>query len=113
MKKHWHVYITTCESKTTIYVGSTNQLVQRLIEHYLNRGNSKTFAGRYHCHNLIYVEAAPNEYSARVRERQIKKWRREKKIILIQSDNPTWKFLNEDICGEWPPIGGELRDFLR
>jgi putative endonuclease len=62
------VYITTNPDKTTLYVGVTNNLERRLYEHHENRGNQKSFAGRYYCYNLIYFEKFANNNEAIMRE---------------------------------------------
>ena len=98
----FYVYIVTNKERTVLYVGMTNGLEQRLIEHYLNRGKMKTFAGRYFCHNLIYFECYKYVNEAKYREREIKGWRREKKEALIATTNPEWKFLNAEVM-RWPP----------
>ena len=98
----YFVYITTNPRKTAIYVGMTNTLTQRLIEHYLNRGKPKTFAGRYYCYNLIYFEDHQYVDNAIAREKEIKGWSRKKKEQLIAEKNPKWTFLNREIM-EWPP----------
>ena len=98
MKVHIYcVYITTNPDQTTLYVGITNNLKARLIQHYENRGQPETFAGRYYCFNLVYYESTQYVLSAIMREKQIKKWRRSKKEALINSFNPEWKFLNDSI----------------
>ena len=51
-----YVYITTNQNKTSLYTGVTNDIEQRIIEHYLNRGNMKTFTGKYYCYFLVYYE---------------------------------------------------------
>ena len=98
MNQHnYFVYITTNPNKTTLYVGVTNDLPTRLDQHFSNRGQSKTFAGKYFCFNLIYWER--HQYIDHViqREKEIKKWRREKKEALINAMNPEWNFLNEEV----------------
>ena len=98
MKEHnYYIYITTNPRKTTLYVGVTNNLVRRLQEHYDNSGKPQTFAGRYYCYNLVYWEHFQWIQDAIEREKEIKGWRREKKEALINSMNPKWKFLNNDI----------------
>ena len=94
--------------KTVLYVGVTNDLIQRIKEHYLNRGDSKTFAGKYYCHFLLYFEKGKYIDRAIAREKEIKGWTRKKKEELIKSGNPEWKFLNEDIM-QWPLIDPSLR----
>ena len=93
---NYFVYITTNSKKTTLYVGVTNDLYTRMLQHFYDRGGS-SFAGRYYCYNLIYWERHDNPEDAIDREKEIKKWRREKKIQLIESMNPKWQFLNSEI----------------
>ena len=92
MQGNYFVYITTNPGKTTLYVGITNDLYTRMVEHYENRGNRKTYAGRYYCYNLIYFERFGNPEHSIEREKEIKKWSRNKKEDLIRSKNPTWMF---------------------
>ena len=80
-----------------MYVGVTNDLSRRLSEHFENKGNKNTFAGKYYCYNLVYYEHFSNINHAIEREKEIKKWRREKKNLLIATLNPEWKFLNDDV----------------
>ncbi|MBS7564381.1 GIY-YIG nuclease family protein [Mucilaginibacter sp. Bleaf8] len=94
---NFFLYITTNPSKTTLYVGITNDLHRRLQEHEANKGKPETFAGRYYCHWLVYYERHTNIEHAIAREKEIKKWRREKKIALIQSINPELRFLNKEV----------------
>ena len=109
MKQHnYFVYIVTNVKKTVLYTGVTNNLQQRLIEHYINRNNDETFAGKYQCYNLIFFEWFQYVDKAIAREKQIKGWTRKKKEALIFEDNPEWKFLNEDVV-EWPPLDPSLR----
>jgi putative endonuclease len=102
-EKKYYVYITTNLNKAVLYCGITNDLFQRVTEHYLMRGNSQTFAGRYNCYWLIYYEQFKYVNDAIAREKEIKKWRREKKVALINSINPEWKFLNNELFDKWPP----------
>jgi putative endonuclease len=94
---NYYTYITTNSQKTILYVGVTNDLDRRMLEHFENRGNSQTFAGKYFCYNLIYFERHDHISIAIAREKEIKGWRREKKDALIRSFNPEWKFLNAEI----------------
>lgn len=52
----YYVYIATNPTKTVLYTGVTNNLQQRMFQHYENRGKPETFAGKYYCYNLIYFE---------------------------------------------------------
>jgi putative endonuclease len=99
---NFFVYITTNPNKSVLYTGMTNDLEYRIIEHYLNRGKPKTFAGRYYCYNLIYFERHVKAFDAIDREKEIKDWNRKKKEELIYGINSDWKFLNSEIM-EWPP----------
>ena len=94
---NYFVYITTNPRKTTLYVGVTNDLPRRLHEHFMNCGNPTTFAGKYYCYNLIYYERHTQVEHAIEREKEIKKWSRSKKEVLIKSINPFWNFLNQEV----------------
>lgn len=61
------------------FIGMTNNLGRRLEEHYANRGNSKTFAGKYYCYGLIYYEEFQYVTDAIAREKELKGWGRKKK----------------------------------
>ena len=103
MRQHnYFVYLTTDNNKGVLYTGLTNNLPQRMIEHYLNKGKSRTFGGRFYCYNLLHFERYQYIQDVYKREKQIKGWTRAKKIALIESENPGWRFLNEDTM-EWPP----------
>ena len=94
---NFYVYIVTNLTRTTLYIGVTNDLFTRLQQYYDNKPNSKSFTGKYYCHYLIYYEHFTHIEYAIKREKELKKWRREKKIALIESFNPQWRFLNKDI----------------
>lgn len=93
----FYVYITTNPERTVLYTGMTNDLVRRMQEHYLARGQNDKFAGKYYCYNLIYWEFHQYVNNAIAREKEIKGWRRDKKVALIDSFNADWKFLNNEI----------------
>ena len=99
----YFVYIVTNPNKTTLYIGVTNNLPGRVIQHWQNRGRPETFAGKYFCYNLLYYEVFLFIQDAIDREKEIKKWNREKKESLIKIKNPEWLFLNKSICENWPP----------
>jgi putative endonuclease len=94
---NFFVYIITNRNKNVLYIGVTNDLQRRLTEHYDNRGNSATFAGKYHCYYLLHYERFSNIDHAISREKELKKWNREKKINLINQNNPNMRFLNDEI----------------
>jgi len=95
---NFYIYITTNPAKTVLYVGVTNDLSRRIYEHTENKGSKKSFAGKYSCYNLVYYERFTNIEHAIEREKEIKKWRREKKDALIESFNPDWTILNKEVC---------------
>lgn len=98
MKSHqYFVYITTNPNRTVLYIGVTNDLQTRLRQHFENSGNPKSFAGKYYCYNLIYWERFNHIDHAIEREKELKRWRREKKEKLITSFNPKWMFLNNEV----------------
>jgi len=107
----FYVYITTNESKSVLYTGRTDNLPQRIAEHWLKRGSEDTFAGKYHCFNLVYFEHSKYVNNSIAREKEIKGWLRTKKERLISEFNPEWKFLNNEIM-EWPPIDPFHREDL-
>ena len=112
MAQRYYVYITTNPSKKVLYTGMTNDLEQRIIEHYLNRGNSKTFAGKYFCYGLVYWEDFLWVQDAIAREKEIKGWVRKKKLELIKKNNPQLDFLNVGVVSNWPPKDASLRSAL-
>lgn len=101
--KSFYVYILTNSLKTVLYTGVTNDLRQRIMEHYQNRGQPQTFCGRYNVYWLLYYEEHKYINEAIAREKEIKDWRREKKMQLIAGINPELKFFNQQIFGKWPP----------
>jgi len=95
MHKHFYVYIMTNKNNTVLYTGMTNNLKRRVYEH--KSGILKGFTSRYNINKLIYYEISGNPESAIAREKQIKKGSRNKKLFLINSFNPDWKDLYDDI----------------
>lgn len=94
---NYFVYIVTNPSREVLYIGMTNDLNRRLMEHFENRGNAKTFAGRYFCYKLVYFERHHSALAAIEREKEIKKWSRRKKDALIKAENPRLRFLNAEV----------------
>lgn len=94
---NYYVYITTDAHKNTLYTGVTSNLLVRLYQHRENKGTTQSFTGKYYCYYLIYYEHFSHIEEAIAREKEIKKWRREKKVALINSMNPEWRFLNDEI----------------
>ena len=91
--KTYYVYIMTNRSKT-LYTGVTNDLERRVCEH--KHKLLTGFTHRYNIDRLVYYETAPDAPAAIAREKQIKSWRRAKKIALIRSVNRRWLDLSAD-----------------
>ena len=94
MDKQYHVYIMSSISGV-IYVGITNNLKRRVFEH--KEGLIEGFTKKYQVKKLVYFEATNNVEVALNREKEIKKWRREKKLALIKSLNPALRDLYDTI----------------
>lgn len=88
MSKNYYVYILTNKSGT-LYTGVTNNLVRRIYEH--KNKLTPGFTSKYNINRLIYFEETDDICAAIAREKEIKGWRREKKIDLIERFNPEWK----------------------
>ena len=102
-KKKIYVYILTNANNTVLYTGVTNNLKERITEHYTGKESSKSFTSKYHCYYLLFCESFDYVNNAIAREKEIKGWVRKRKLELIRSFNPEFKFLNEELFGEWPP----------
>ena len=87
----WWVYMLSNRKRLT-YTGMAWNLRERLREHYWRRNQ---FTAKYRVNRLVFCEEHPDKESAARREKQIKGWRRSKKIALIESANPTWADLSE------------------
>jgi putative endonuclease len=77
-----------------LYIGVTNSLIHRVLEH--KNGLVEGFTKKYKCQKLVYYEETDDISAAIAREKQLKKWRREKKVKLIDTINPGWKDLSEE-----------------
>ena len=93
------VYIMTNEHHTVFYTGVTSDLRQRMIQH-LAGVHKSSFTHQYNIHKLVYYEMGSEIRSAIAREKQIKGWSRSKKIALIESMNPEWDNLAQDVA-DW------------
>jgi len=111
MREHkYYVYILASKSRV-LYVGVTNNLDRRVYEH--KNDLIEGFSKQYRCHRLVYFESFQRVRNAIAREKQLKRWSRAKKVLLIQRVNPTW----EDLSADWgkpiemirqqvPPLAG-------
>lgn len=99
MERGGFTYITTTNKNTVLYTGSTSDLVNRIYEHK-SKEHPNSFTARYNVDKLVYYEYFHFIEEAILRERQIKSWKRNKKIALIDTFNPGWRDLYEDILKE-------------
>lgn len=91
----YFIYILTNKARSVFYVGVTNNLKNRLLKHKENIVlENKTFVSNYKVEFLLYYEKFNWIQEAIAREKEIKGWRREKKIALIKTMNPDLDFLN-------------------
>ncbi|WP_026711712.1 GIY-YIG nuclease family protein [Flavobacterium filum] len=91
----YYVYIITNKYRSTYYVGVTNNLRERLKQHKENSTtDTTTFASKYNLEFLVFYEKYTWIEEAIAREKELKKWRREKKLDLIRNSNPKFEFLN-------------------
>jgi putative endonuclease len=93
--KSYYVYIITNWNNKVMYIGITNNLIRRVYEH--KNKLVKGFTEKYNVNKLVYFEETGDVIAAIAREKEIKKWRREKKDQLVNRMNPTWK----DLSLEW------------
>ena len=96
MRREYNFYVYIMASASgTLYIGFTNNLERRVLEH--KEGKIAGFSKKYSCNKLVYYEHFQDVYSAINREKEIKKWRREKKEELIKSLNPHWNDLYNEL----------------
>lgn len=94
---NYYVYIITNKNKSVLYTGFTNDLQSRLYYHVNPEAHSKHFSHKYKCKYLVYYEHFQDVEIAIEREKQIKRWGRWKKELIINTFNPNWNFLNKEI----------------
>jgi putative endonuclease len=99
----YYVYILASRSRN-LYIGVTGNLDRRIIEH--KQKLVPGFSSRYNIDRLVYYEIYGDIRRAIAREKELKGWRREKKISLIERENPTWDDLSS---GTGPTADPSLR----
>lgn len=95
MDKGGYVYIITNRPHGTLYIGVTNDLMRRMVEHRNRTGS--VFAAKYHLTHLVYYEQFGDIRDAIAREKVLKGWLRVRKVALIEQENPQW----HDLCADW------------
>jgi putative endonuclease len=93
----YYVYLLASRKHGTLYLGFTRDLVRRVYEH--KNDVIGGFTSRYGVHLLVWFECYDDAANAITREKELKKWRREWKINLIERSNPNWEDLYNTIIG--------------
>jgi putative endonuclease len=94
-KPFYYVYILASKISGTLYIGVTSNLVKRVYEH--KNDLTDGFTKKYKVHNIVYYETTDDVESAIRREKQLKRWKRDWKIELIEKQNPEWRDLYSDL----------------
>jgi putative endonuclease len=102
----YFVYILASKSGV-LYVGSTSDLARRVYQH--RHGLLPGFTQQYNVNRLVWYDVAPNSRAMVEMEREVKSWRREKKVRLIETTNPGW----HDLAVDWLPRNDEQDPSLR
>jgi putative endonuclease len=97
MDRSYYVYMMANTRRTVLYTGITNDLLRRVWEHRRQTGG--TFTAKYHCCCLVFYEVFRDSYNAISREKQLKSTSRRRKIALIESINPGWRDLYDELVG--------------
>jgi putative endonuclease len=115
MRDHnYYVYIVTNKHRSTLYIGMTNDLERRIVEH--KNGEIRGFTQRYQLNRLVWFEHFRDVDAAIAREKELKGWVRSKKIALIEKQNPRWFDRSADWAQEpkidkgWPTMEEMVRD---
>ncbi len=93
--KNYYVYMLSSKRNGALYIGVTSDIVKRVYEH--KHRMVEGFTKKYSIHKLVWYEIHASIESAINREKQIKKWKREWKLKLIEKENPNWIDLYENI----------------
>jgi putative endonuclease len=99
--KRYYVYIMASLSGT-LYIGVTNSIGRRCDEH--KSGSGSSFTCRYEVDRLVHYEVFQYVNNAITREKQLKGWRRSRKIALIELENPSWRDLSRDFGKQFEPL---------
>ena len=103
----YYVYIMASDG-FALYIGVTRDLHRRVFEHR-NPGTIESYTTRHRIFNLVYFESTPNVAAAIAREKQLKGWRRARKVALVAASNPRWRDLACDWFSEARPSAPSLR----
>ena len=92
--KQYFVYIMASKKNGTLYIGMTNNLARRVWQH--KHDIQEGFTQKYQIHKLVYHESYDDVQTAIKREKQMKKWKRQWRINLIEQENSNWDDLFEN-----------------
>jgi len=95
MEQKSYVYILASQRNGTLYIGVTSDLVRRTWEH--REGIARGFTQKHGCKTLVYFEVFDDISESNRREKALKEWNRSWKLRMIESDDPTWRDLWDDI----------------
>jgi putative endonuclease len=102
-----YVYIMSSAMRT-LYVGVTANLMQRVWQH--KQGTKGGYTALYNVNRLVYFERFWDIRRAIAREKQLKGWRRDRKLVLILAQNPEWKDLSAEWGPEWESVVKDWRE---
>lgn len=103
MKEHLYYVYIMASSSGTLYIGMTNAVGDRAWMHKAGEGSE--FTRRYKVDRLVYYECFRYVKNAIAREKQLKGWKRSKKVALIVAANPSWRDLSKDLGNQFKPDG--------
>jgi putative endonuclease len=98
MEHKGYVYFVSNCRNTVLYIGVTNSLKRRAIEH--SKGVGSQFTSKYRCGKLVYYEAFPDIEQAIAREKLLKRYKRQWKNALVEKNNPSWSDLGAVIIAD-------------
>lgn len=96
MNDQFYVYLMSSANNRVLYIGITSDLTKRVWEH--KNKITKGFTSKYNVDQLVYYEVFTDPENAIRREKQMKEWKRDWKIELIEKNNPEWTDLYDQIC---------------
>jgi putative endonuclease len=108
---HFYVYILSNYKRTTFYIGFTNHIIRRIIEHKFGLGSN--FTKKYKLKYLVYFEECQYVDMAITREKKLKGWNRKKKIDLIKETNPSMGDLSKELFKNYGITDEEAKEYLK
>lgn len=106
----FYVYIVTNYAKTVLYIGVTNNIIRRIIEHKFGYGSG--FTKKYQLKYLVHFEKYQHANAAIGREKELKGWLREKKIALIKQENPLLLDLSQKMFKDFGLTNNDIDEYV-